>query len=225
MDVYLESGRKRVFAGALEWPGWSRSGAGEAAALEGLTAYAPRYAAAIEGARTGFKAPESLSFRVVERLEGNATTDFGAPGKIPEADMEPVDDAELERLGRIMHAIWRAFDEGVEVAKGATLRRGPRGGGRDLAKMISHVCEAEHAYLRMLGGSHEIAGNDPVDQLAGLHDAFLKALSLRAHGQIPDQGPRGGARWPTRYAVRRAAWHTLDHLWEIEDRSRNARHS
>jgi hypothetical protein len=32
-------------------------------------------------------------------------------------------------------------------------------------------------------------------------------------------GPRGGKRWSARYFVRRAAWHVLDHAWEIEDRS------
>jgi hypothetical protein len=26
------------------------------------------------------------------------------------------------------------------------------------------------------------------------------------------------SRWPPRYVVRRAAWHVLDHAWEIEDR-------
>lgn len=32
---------------------------------------------------------------------------------------------------------------------------------------------------------------------------------------------RAGApqsRWPVRYYVRRAAWHVLDHAWEIEDK-------
>ncbi|WP_220448189.1 hypothetical protein [Nonomuraea diastatica] len=24
--------------------------------------------------------------------------------------------------------------------------------------------------------------------------------------------------WPPRYALRRIAWHVIDHLWEIEDR-------
>ena len=35
-DVYLEIGAKRVFAGAIEWPGWSRSGRTEEDALEAL---------------------------------------------------------------------------------------------------------------------------------------------------------------------------------------------
>ncbi len=42
--VYLEVGRRRTFAAALNWPGWCRSGKGEEAALEALAAYAPRYA-------------------------------------------------------------------------------------------------------------------------------------------------------------------------------------
>ena len=28
----------------------------------------------------------------------------------------------------------------------------------------------------------------------------------------------GGERWPALFAVRRSAWHALDHAWEIEDR-------
>ena len=35
---------------------------------------------------------------------------------------------------------------------------------------------------------------------------------------LPD--PRTTKRpWSPRYAVRRAAWHVLDHAWEIEDRA------
>ena len=45
LRVYLERGDKRTFAGALDWPGWSRSGRDDEQALEALLAYAPRYAA------------------------------------------------------------------------------------------------------------------------------------------------------------------------------------
>jgi hypothetical protein len=27
------------------------------------------------------------------------------------------------------------------------------------------------------------------------------------------------AKWPISYALRRIAWHIVDHAWEIEDRS------
>jgi len=39
--VYLESGSRRTFAGAIDWPGWCRSGRDEASALEALLSYGP----------------------------------------------------------------------------------------------------------------------------------------------------------------------------------------
>ena len=42
VDVFVESGRKRVFASALDWPGWCRSGRTEELAIEALAAYLPR---------------------------------------------------------------------------------------------------------------------------------------------------------------------------------------
>jgi hypothetical protein len=47
---------------------------------------------------------------------------------------------------------------------------------------------------------------------------MLDALEASARGEIPARGPRGGRRWSPRYFVRRATWHILDHVWEIEDR-------
>jgi hypothetical protein len=48
--------------------------------------------------------------------------------------------------------------------------------------------------------------------------AETRAALAAAAGEVPAQGPRGGTRWPPRYFARRAAWHILDHVWEIEDR-------
>jgi hypothetical protein len=219
MDVYLEAGATRVFAAALEWPGWCRSARSEQEALEALARYAPRYAAAVASA--GFEVPQTPSFTVVERLEGGSATDFGVPGGSPSADAG-IDEAELERLERILRAVWKAFGDGVAAARGVRLRTGARGGGRNLAKITDHVCEAEQGYLRMLGGRYTGKGIEPVARLPGVHEAFVEAMRRRARGELPDRGPRGGARWPVRYAARRTAWHTLDHLWEIEDRSEPA---
>lgn len=53
--VSLEAGFRLTFASALDWPGWSRSGRGEEAAVEALRGYAPRYApVAVEA---GLEAP------------------------------------------------------------------------------------------------------------------------------------------------------------------------
>ncbi len=38
MPVYLEVGPRRIFAGAIDWPGWCRSGRDEETALEALVA-------------------------------------------------------------------------------------------------------------------------------------------------------------------------------------------
>ena len=44
VEIYLESGKKKVVAAAVDWPGWARAGRDEAAALADLLAHAPRYA-------------------------------------------------------------------------------------------------------------------------------------------------------------------------------------
>jgi hypothetical protein len=214
LDVYLEVGAKRVFACAADWPGWARAGRDENAALTALVEYGPRYRAALGNPR-GLKLPAATDeLRVVERLEGNATTDFGAPGVIPTVDKEPTDAAELDRLLSLLRSAWAAFDAAAEAAHGHDLApSGPRGGGRSLAKLSDHVVEAEAAYVRGLGGR-------PDDRAAWpeVQKAFIAAAEARARGELPDAGPRGGRRWPARFAIRRSAWHSLDHAWEIEDR-------
>src|SRR5688500_6582966 len=110
-EVYLEVGAKRVFACAVDWRGWCRSGRDEATALQALLDFGPRYAAVVRSARLGFVAPSRIeALRVVERLTGNATTDFGAPGVIPSADRAAAGPAECARLEKVLRAGWRALD-------------------------------------------------------------------------------------------------------------------
>ena len=218
--VSLESGSKRTFACAIEWPGWCRSGRDETGALEALLASAPRYAAVLARTRLGFDAPaDPALLRVTERLPGNATTDFGAPAVPPRADGRPLSDAELDRLRALLGAGWRAFDRAVEAARGHRLRAGPRGGGRSVDAIVRHVRDAEAGYLSGLGWRFRPPPSD--DERAKLErtrQAVLEGLAASARGEIPAKGPRGGVRWKPRFFVRRLAWHTLDHLWEIEDR-------
>ncbi len=105
-EVYLEVGAKRVFAGALDWPGWCRAGRDDDAAIGTLFAYAERYRAAIASARLGFAPPGAADeLRVVDRVDGDATTDFGAPGAAPAADRAPVGEADLKRSERVLRAL------------------------------------------------------------------------------------------------------------------------
>jgi hypothetical protein len=220
IKVYLEIGKTKTFAGALDWPGWSRPGRDDASSLQALFDYAPRYAHVLRGTQLHFNPPDQTSdFLVVERLVGNSTTDFGAPGVAPSQDAGSVDAAELNRFEELLEACWQAFDAIVEAATGRELRKGPRGGGRDLADIVRHVQEAEAAYLSSLGGKWKPDANaDSSLSWAQLRQAILRMLASAVRGEIPTRGPRGGLRWTPRYFVRRLAWHALDHAWEIEDR-------
>lgn len=216
LDVYLEVGSRRTFAGALKWPGWCRMGPEEDAALRTLFDYGPRYARVLRRARLDFQTPRDVSaFAVVERLKGNATTDFGAPDVAPAGDTGPLAETELRRLQSILKACWRAFDATVEMAAGKSLRTGPRGGGRTVDGIVQHVLGAEKGYLSALGGK---VSQSEASSPESLRQAILKTLAASASGEIAAHGPRGGKRWSPRYFVRREAWHVLDHVWEIEDR-------
>ncbi|HKZ82673.1 MAG TPA: DinB family protein [Anaerolineae bacterium] len=220
IDVYLEIGKKRTFAGVIDWPGWSRSGRDEGSALQALFEYGPRYARVLRAARLGFRAPADASaFAVIERLEGNTTTDFGAPGVAPSSDADPVDEVELRRFQALLKACWRAFDAAARAAIGKELRKGPRGGGRDLEGIVQHVLGGDAGYLTRLGWKLKLGDGDELDEeLRRTRQAILEALASTARGEHPARGPRGGVRWTPRYFVRRVAWHVLDHAWEIEDR-------
>jgi hypothetical protein len=204
-SVYLEAGSKRVFACALDWPGWCRSGKTEEQALAALAAYVSRYAVVAREARLAFPNGAGISFDVVERIKGSFDTDFGVPGREAAPDRDPLSRREAETLAGLLAASWTIFDRVVAAAPPA-LRKGPRGGGRDRDAIREHVIGAESMYARKMGiRSPQTA----------IREAMLEAVrSDTGTAQVPDKD------WPVRYAVRRAAWHELDHAWEIEDRSR-----
>lgn len=219
-NVYLEIGKKRTFAGAIEWPGWCRSGRDEAAALQALCDYGPRYAAVLHETEIDFKAPANIAdLTIVERLEGNGTTDFGAPDIAPSADTRPIDETELQRFETLLRACWEAVDAALEAAAGRELRKGPRGGGRDLDGIVQHLLGADASYLGRLAWKFKRGqAENTAAELERTREAILQALAAASRGELPTRGPRGGVIWKPRYFVRRVAWHWLDHVWEIEDR-------
>jgi hypothetical protein len=221
MRVYLEIGSKRTFAGALDWSGLSRNGRDETAALAALLVYAKRYAAVVMQTHLGFWLPKAISdFDIIERFTGSSSTDFGTLGVAPSEDARSIEDLEVKRLLLLLDAGWEAFDRAVADAQGIELRKGPRGGGRDLNKIQRHVIDAERAYLSMLGWSEIPEGMVGfATESAAVRQTIREALSATAPITHPGSGPRGGAHWMPRYFARKVAWHVLDHAWEIEDRS------
>ena len=210
--VVIESGTKRVFASAVDWPGWSRAAKTEAVAIEMLQAYAERYAKVANTA--GITFPKRLELEVVERLRGDATTDFGAPSAQAKLESKPMTAAEVDSMSELVAACWKEFDR---VVKGAPreLRKGPRGGGRDRDKIVDHVLGAESGYAPHLGLKLVQPAIDDRKAIVANRGQMLEAFRAGASG-VP---LREGGRRSARYMARRIAWHALDHAWEIEDRT------
>jgi hypothetical protein len=208
--VTVETGAKKVFASALDWPGWSRSGKTEDAALAALSTYAERYAAVAKEAGQAF---EPRDYDVVEHTDGGSGTDFGVPSSITDLDHRAVDTAEAERQARLVEAAWLVLDR-IAATAPAELRKGPRGGGRDRDKMLAHVFESDWYYAREIG----IRVPQPAATDRAAIDAMRTAM-LDGLRQPSDGSPLAGRKWTPRYAARRVAWHSLDHAWEMEDRS------
>jgi hypothetical protein len=111
--VTLEIGPKgRVFAQALDWIGWCRAGKDEVSALHQLVIAGPRYASVPARAGLPFAIPPSFeTFEVVERVQGTATTDFGAPAVPLPSDQKPLAEADIEWLISLLTACWSTFDD------------------------------------------------------------------------------------------------------------------
>ena len=194
--VYIEVGRKRTFASAADWPGWARGGKDEADALATLARYAPRYAKVATLAKVDFPV-NATNFTVVEHQSGDASTDYGVPHKPAKDEARKMTPSEIARMTALMAAAWKYFDQ-VSAKAPRELRKGPRGGGRDTDKIVEHVLGAETEYAKAIGLRIQ----------PGDRKALLESF----------KNPNRTERWPVRYAVRRTAWHALDHAWEIEDR-------
>ncbi len=186
-----------------------------------MAAYGDRYAAVVAPAGLKLTPPKDVSgFRITKRVKGNATTEFGAPAIGLPSDGAPLAKAELQRLERILVASWNALDRAAKSARGKELRKGPRGGGRDLDKIAEHVAGAEEMYLVKLGARAPKGAGDRARRLAELRAAILTALRARALGLPIAEPSRATTLWTPRHFARRAAWHVLDHTWEIEDRAK-----
>ena len=216
IGIAEETGAKKAFAWAIDWPGWARSGKTAELARIALVEYAPRYADVVRAAKLDMPVVAESVLDIVDSVPGGSGTDFGVPSAITDADRRRVTAAEAERLASLVEAAWTVFDQ-VAAKAPASLRKGPRGGGRDRDKMVGHVLEADHAYARELG----IRLPEPH---AGEREA-IEAERAAVLGILRQQSDGGGLaerRWTQRYAARRIAWHALDHAWEMEDRSEPA---
>jgi hypothetical protein len=210
--VYLEAGSKRTFACSLEWPGLARAGKTEETALEALRSYIPRYARVAGGAGLRLDLSPDEPWDVVERVPTRSGgADFGVPTTVLGSDWEAVGTEEAGRTTALLGASWPLFDEAVATAPGS-LRKGPRGGGRDRDAIAAHVAAAEQMFAAKVGLKLPVPAPGDAEVISANREALM---AWCRSGQALETGRPG---WPPRYAARRLIWHVLDHLWEIEDR-------
>jgi hypothetical protein len=140
LRLILEMGKKRrVVAGAMDWPGLDRWGTSEDDALAKLLSYVPRYAGVAERAGLGSTFKRARDVEVVERVPGSSSTDFWGIAHVPsEIEREVLSAGELERRLDLLQACWAYFDD-VAARISDELRPGPRSAGRSHDQIVRHV--------------------------------------------------------------------------------------
>ncbi len=215
--VTLEIGPKgkKVVAVAPDWPGLARGAKTEAAAIERLLSYVPRYAAVTKLAGIKAAFATSTGVDVVERYPGTGSTDFwGISFAFSSIDQQAMSGAELERELTLMRACWAFFDS-VRARVSAEMQPGPRGGGRNRDQIVRHIFANEQDWAKKLG---VVTPDEAMLTKKGMkahRDAYCNAIR-----DYHSQGKLAGkvAKWPLRYLIRHTAFHTLDHAWEMEDK-------
>ena len=214
LRVILEIGKKRrVVAGALDWPGLDRWGTSEDDALGKLSTYLPRYAGVAERAGMGNAFAQQRDLLVVERVPGSSSTDFWGIAHVPsQIETEVLSPADLERRLDVLQTCWTTFDD-VAARVTGELRPGQRSNGRSRDQIVRHVYGSEPGQF-----SRKVEVRTPLDVvltpdgLATHRQAYLDAI--RAYNA---QG-KAARSWPLQFLVRRTAHHVMDHAWELEDR-------
>ena len=214
LEVVIELGpkRKRQVALAPAWPGFARGAKTEGDAVERLQSYLPRYAPIAKLAGLDAEFTDISGAEVVERYPGTGSTDFwGISFAFSSIDHQPMTADGLERQLRLMRACWTFFDQ-TRARVSAEMQRGPRGGGRDRDRIVSHVLLNEIDWAPKLGLRPTAESIATEEGLRAHRDAYCDDIrTFHAEGKM-------AGRWPLRYLVRHTAFHTLDHAWEMEDK-------
>jgi hypothetical protein len=217
LRVILEvgKGRRRVVAGAMDWPGLDRWDKNEDDALARLGTYLPRYCALAEraGLAEEFARAARSEMEVVEVVPGSSTTDYWGIAHVPsQIEREVLSSGALERRLTLLRAAWDEFDDTANRVS-AELRPGPRGGGWTRDEIIRHVHANEPEQF-----SRKVEVRTPrevmltADGRAAHRSEYLDALrAYNADG-------RPARTWPIQFLIRRTAQHLLDHAWDMQDR-------
>jgi hypothetical protein len=206
---------KRSVAFALDWPGWSRGAKIADLALDMLESYRVRYRPITGLAGMAHEFDASGPLEVVEDKVGTGSTDFWGISFAPaSSEQDPMGEAEFERAITLLRACWEFFD-GVAARVSPEMRKGPRGGGRDRDRIISHTIrnESEDFATRVGLRIPEGAALTP-DGLRQHRETYVAAMRAYNAGEFAQPMKS----WTLPFLIRHSAFHTLDHAWEMEDK-------
>ena len=210
---------KRCVAFGLDWPGWSRGAKSAELALQTLESYRVRYRpiAALAGMAAEFDGAGPLD--VVEDRVGTGSTDFwGISFSASSTELDPMEEARLERGITLLRACWAFFDD-VAARVSAEMRKGPRGGGRERDEIIRHVFRVESLDFAKSVGLEMPDGPVPSgDALRQYREDYIAGLRAYNAGEVK----RRMRSWTLPVLIRHSAFHTLDHAWEMEDKDLSA---
>ena len=214
LRVILEVGKKRkVVAGATDWPGLDRWGTSEDDALAKLAAYVPRYAGVAERAGMADELRRQPAIEVVERVPGSSSTDFWGVAHVPSLlETEVLTAAQLERRLDLVHAAWAFFDE-TAARVSAELRPGLRSAGRSRDQIIRHVLANEPEQF-----SRKVEVRTPREVVLTPEGLSAHRLAYLDAIRAWNTEGRPARTWPIQFLIRRTAHHVMDHAWELEDR-------
>ena len=125
-----------------------------------------------------------------------------------------MDEAELERKITVLRACWAFFD-GVAARVSPEMRKGPRSGGRDRDRIVSHTIRTESEDFAKSVGLRvpERAALTP-DGLRTYRSAYIEAIRAYQRSEVN----RPMRSWTLQFLLGRSAFHTMDHAWEMGDK-------
>jgi hypothetical protein len=95
------------------------------------------------------------------------------------------------------------------------MRAGPRGGGRDRDRIISHAIRVESEdFARRVGLRLPEGAALTSEGLRQYRDDYLEAIRAYNAGEVAGHM----LTWTLPFLIRHSAYHTLDHAWEMEDK-------
>jgi hypothetical protein len=210
---------KRSVAFSLDWPGWSRGAKTAELALETLESYRDRYRpiADLAGMSREFDAAGPLE--IVEDRVGTGSTDFWGISFSPSStEQGPMSEAEFDRGITLLRAAWAYFDA-VAARVSPEMRKGPRGGGRDRDRIISHTIRQEsESFASGVGLRIPEGGALTPDGLRQYRKDYVEAMRAYNAGEVEKRM----RSWTLPFLIRHSAFHTLDHAWEMEDKDLTA---